>query len=97
MTTKIYLACDGRGWPLAILLTPGQRHNSSCARDLLERIHVPRTGVGRPRCRPDQVVVDQAYSLRGFRVYLRKRGIACTILEKNEAGDQHSAENLPTT
>ncbi|MEE4547048.1 transposase, partial [Streptomyces sp. V4-01] len=44
LTTKIHLACDGRGRPLAILLTPGQRHDSVCARPLLERIRVPRTG-----------------------------------------------------
>ena len=82
LTTKIHLACDGRGRPLAILPTPGQRHDSICARPLLERIHVPRTGPGRPRCRPDQVIADKAYSPRGFRAYLRKRGIAHTIPEK---------------
>ncbi|MGQ4442057.1 IS5 family transposase [Streptomyces violaceoruber] len=84
LTTKIHLACDGRGRPLAILLTPGQRHDSICARPLLERIHVPRTGVGRPRCRPDQVIADKAYSSRGFRAYPRKRGIAHTIPEKTD-------------
>ncbi|MER6441611.1 transposase [Streptomyces sp. NPDC001185] len=48
----------------------------------MERIRVPRTGLGRPRCRLDQVIVDKAYSSRGFHAYLRKRGIACTIPEK---------------
>ncbi|WP_435887559.1 transposase [Streptomyces antimycoticus] len=70
LTTKIHLACDGRGRPLAILLTPGQRHDSICARPLLERIRVPRTGLGRPRGKPDQVIADKAYSSRGFRAYL---------------------------
>ncbi|MFJ1878681.1 transposase [Streptomyces chartreusis] len=51
MTTKVHLACDGRGRPLAILLTPGRRHDSICARPLLERIRVPHTGLGRPRHR----------------------------------------------
>ncbi|MGW2683937.1 transposase [Streptomyces sp. NPDC001414] len=82
MTTKIHLACDGKGRPLAILLTPGQRHDSVCASPLLERIRVPRTGLGRPRCKPDQVIADKAYSSRGFRAYLRKHGIGCTIPEK---------------
>jgi transposase len=41
-------------------------------------------GPGRPRCRPDQVIADKAYSSRGFRTYLRKRGIACTIPEKTD-------------
>ncbi|MGW3426323.1 IS5 family transposase [Streptomyces phaeochromogenes] len=84
LTTKIHLACDGKGRPLAILLTPGQRHDSVCARPLLERIRVPRTGPGRPRCRPDQVIADMAYSSRGFRAYLRKRGIAHTIPERTD-------------
>ncbi|MGI5380571.1 IS5 family transposase [Streptomyces sp. CA-251387] len=82
LTTKIHLACDGKGRPLAILLTPGQRHDSICAHPLLERIRVPRIGLGRPRCKPDQVVADKAYSSRGFRAYLRKRGIAHVIPEK---------------
>ncbi|MFE0824837.1 IS5 family transposase [Streptomyces sp. NPDC058847] len=82
LTTKIHLACDGKGRPLAILVTPGQRHDSVCARPLLERIRVPRTGPGRPRCRPDQVIADKAYSSRGFRAYLRQRGIAHVIPEK---------------
>ncbi|MFF4060804.1 IS5 family transposase [Streptomyces sp. NPDC001668] len=82
LTTKIHLACDGKGRPLAVLRTPGQRHDSICAGPLLERIRVPRNGPGRPRSRPDQVIVDKAYSSRGFRAYLRKRSTACTILEK---------------
>ncbi|MFI8221382.1 IS5 family transposase [Streptomyces sp. NPDC085932] len=84
LTTKIHLACDGKGRPLAILVTPGQRNDSICARPLLERIRVPRTGPGRPRCRLDQVIADKAYSTRGFRAYLRKRGIGHTIPEKTD-------------
>ncbi|WSD92002.1 IS5 family transposase [Streptomyces canus] len=84
LTTKIHLACDGKGRPLAVLVTPGQRHDSICARPLLERIRVPRAGRGRPRCRPDQVIADKAYGSRGFRAYLRKRGIGHTIPEKTD-------------
>ncbi|WP_237522669.1 hypothetical protein [Streptomyces sp. SID1328] len=63
-------------------MTPSQRPDSVCARLLLEGIRVPRTGLGRPRCKPDQVIADKAYSSCGFRAYLRKHGIACTIPEK---------------
>ncbi|WAP59133.1 IS5 family transposase [Streptomyces sp. S465] len=84
LTTRIHLARDGKGRPLAILVTPGQRHDSVCARPLLERIRVPRTGLGRPRSRPGQVIADKAYSFRGFRAYLRRRGIAHTIPEKTD-------------
>ncbi|ATZ29429.1 Transposase DDE domain protein [Streptomyces lavendulae subsp. lavendulae] len=82
LTAEIPLACDGRGRPLAVLLTPGQRHDGVCVRPLPGRIRVPRTG--RPRCRPDHVIADKAYSSRGFRAYLRRRGIGHTIPEKND-------------
>ena len=49
---------------------------------MLERIRVPRAGLGRPRCRPDHVIADKAYSSRGFRAYLRRRGIGHTIPER---------------
>ncbi|WP_176709902.1 transposase [Streptomyces sp. Wb2n-11] len=65
-------------------MTPGQRHDGICARPLPERIPVPRAGLGRLRCRPDHVIADKAYSSRGSRVYLRKRGIGHTIPEKND-------------
>jgi hypothetical protein len=29
LTTKVHLACDSQGRPLAFLLSPGQRHNSA--------------------------------------------------------------------
>ncbi|MFD7705384.1 IS5 family transposase [Streptomyces caelestis] len=82
LTTKIHLACDGRGRPLALLITPGQRHDVIYAQPLLECIRVPRLGPGRPRCRPDHVIADKAYSSRALRAYLRKRGIGHTIPEK---------------
>ncbi|MBA6433071.1 transposase [Streptomyces sp. GMR22] len=66
-----------------ILITPGQRHDNVCAPPLLERIRVPRTGLGRPRCRPDRVIADTAYSSRGFRAYLAAAA-SHTIPEKTD-------------
>ncbi|MFF3249105.1 transposase [Streptomyces sp. NPDC002870] len=60
------------------------RHDGIWARPLLESIRVPRLGPGRPRCRPDHVVADKAYSSRGFRAYLRRRGIGHTIPGKTD-------------
>ncbi|GAA1708104.1 hypothetical protein GCM10009680_56140 [Streptomyces yatensis] len=89
LTTKVHLACAGKGRPLTILITPGQRHDSICARTVLERIRVPRTGLGRPCCRPAHLIADKAYSSRGFRVHLRRRGITHTVPEKTDQQRHH--------
>ena len=45
---------------------------------------MPRPGPGRPRSRPDQVLGDKAYSSKGNRAYLRRRGIGCVIPVKED-------------
>ena len=46
-TTKFHLACDRRGRPLSIAITPGQRHDSTQLETVLDGIRVPRaTGAG---------------------------------------------------
>ena len=42
LTTKIHLGCDGRGRPLGVVLTPGQRHDSTQLEPVLDAIRVPR-------------------------------------------------------
>ncbi|MFC9758009.1 transposase [Streptomyces sp. NPDC056921] len=49
---------------------------------VLKKIHVARTGPGRPRTRPDRVRADKAYASHKNRAYLRRRGIRCTIPNK---------------
>ncbi len=48
---------------------------------LLDQLRVARRGPGRPRTRPDRVIGDKAYSSRGHRAMLRRRGITATIAE----------------
>ncbi len=48
---------------------------------LLAAIRVPRPGPGRPRTRPEAVLADKAYSARGHRADLRRRGITAVIPE----------------
>jgi transposase len=48
---------------------------------VLEKVKV-RGPVGRPRTRPDAVAADKAYSSRGNRAYLHRRGIRAVIPEK---------------
>jgi transposase len=60
-------------------VTTGQAGDSPQFEPVLDAIRVPRQGRGRPRCRPDRVLADKAYSSRANRAYLRRRGIAATI------------------
>ncbi|GGU57720.1 IS5 family transposase [Streptomyces daghestanicus] len=88
LATKVHLACDGKGRPLAVLWPSSSRlasattvsADASCSNASAFPAAVP----GRPRCRPgpDQVIADKAHSSCGFRAYLRRRGIAHTIPEK---------------
>ncbi|MEU3128290.1 IS5 family transposase [Streptomyces sp. NPDC006874] len=81
-TTKIHLAAEGRCRPLAFVLTPGHYGDGPQLERVLEQVSVPRTGVGRPRTRPDRVLADKAYTSRRNRRYLRRRGIPHTIPER---------------
>ncbi|WP_405887135.1 IS5 family transposase [Streptomyces longwoodensis] len=82
LTTKIHLACDGRGRPLAFTVTAGTRNDCTQAETVIDKIRVTRPGPGRPRVRPERVVADKGYSARTFRAYLRRRGIKATIPER---------------
>ncbi|GAA2326928.1 IS5 family transposase [Streptomyces caniferus] len=81
-TTKIHLAAEGRCRPLGLVLTPGHYGDGPLLERVLEQVSVPRTGVGRPRSRPDHVLADKAYTSRKNRRYLRRRGIRHTIPER---------------
>lgn len=84
MTTKVHVACDGKGRPLVVLLTPGQRHDSTQLVALVDAIRVPRMGRGRPRTRPERVIGDKGYSYPACRQALRQRGIRVTIPERSD-------------
>ncbi|THA43898.1 IS5 family transposase [Streptomyces sp. A1136] len=83
LTSKIHLAADRRCRPLALVLTAGQAGDSPQFIPVLDRVRV-RLPVGRPRTRPAAVAADKAYSSRGNRAYLRKRGIKAVIPEKRD-------------
>jgi transposase len=84
LTTKVHLACDGRGLPLAVAVTPGNVNDSTVFDAVLNAVRVPRAGVGRPRRRPDVVIADKAYSSRAIRQRLRRRGIRAVIPERTD-------------
>ncbi|MFE9138501.1 IS5 family transposase [Streptomyces sp. NPDC007355] len=84
-TSKLHLSADGHCRPLSLIVTPGQRADCTQFKPVLEKIRVPRPGVGRPRKKPDSLAADKAYSNGPIRQYLRRRGIRHTIPEKTDS------------
>ncbi|RPK43448.1 Transposase DDE domain protein [Streptomyces sp. ADI92-24] len=82
LTSKIHLACDALGRPLAFVFTGGNINDCTQFTTVMEAIRVPRIGLGRPRVRPAHVLGDKGYSSRAIRTWLRRRGIAHTIPER---------------
>ncbi|WP_258055588.1 transposase [Streptomyces sp. Ru62] len=92
MISKLHLAVEQGQKPRWIVVTAGQRGDSPQFEPVLEKVRVPRIGVGRPRARPNRVRVDKAYASRKNRAYLRRRGIRCTIPDK--ADQAHNRRRL---
>lgn len=87
LTSKIHLACDGPGRPLAFTLTGGNANDCTQFEPVMDEIRIARPGPGRPRTRPGRVVADKGYSARKIRAHLRRHGIACTIPERTDRVD----------
>ncbi|MFI6910460.1 IS5 family transposase [Nonomuraea sp. NPDC050394] len=83
-STKIHLVADRRCRPIQTMVSPGQHGDSPYFRRVLERVRIVRRGLGRPRKRPGRVLADKAYSSRGNRAYLRRRGIKAVIPIKRD-------------
>lgn len=81
----MHVACDGKGRPLSVAITAGQRHDSTQLVPVLDGIRVPRPGGrGRPRKRPDRLIADKGDSYPRCRRLLRQRGIPHTIPERRD-------------
>jgi transposase len=77
----VHLLADSRCRPLARVTSAGQRHDSLAFLLLTDRLTIARSGPGRPRTRPGQVLADKACSTAAIRAHLRRRGIKATIPE----------------
>ena len=73
-----------------MLVTPGQRHESTQLEALLDGIGVKRVGGGRPRKRPERLIADKGYDFPKCRKLLRRRGIAHTIPERRDRRERRS-------
>ncbi|MCV7532386.1 IS5 family transposase [Micrococcus luteus] len=82
LTTKIHHAVDGRGRPLAAIVTGGQRNDGAVLAQVLAEIQIPRLGAA--RARPEAVIADRAYATGVIRNELRRRRITAVIPEKRD-------------
>ncbi len=76
--SKLHLICDGRGTPLAAVLTPGQAHESKSAEALVDAVRIGR------RRRPKRVAGDRGYSYRFVRRMLRDRRVTPLIPTRSD-------------
>ena len=74
-----------------MVLTAGQRHDSTQLEAVLDEIRVPRPGGrGRPRQRPAHLIGDKGYSYERCRRELRRRGIPQTIPERRDQRERRA-------
>ena len=90
LSTKVHLSCDGKGRPLSVVVSPGQRHESTQLAPVLDAIRVERPGTGRPRKRPERVIADRGYGFPSCRLLLRRRGIPHTIPERRDQKERRA-------
>lgn len=67
-----------------MMITGGNVNDATMMSAVLENIRVPRAGKARPRTRPDRVLADKGYPLKANRAWLRDRGIAATIPDRDD-------------
>jgi transposase len=82
------MVTDGNGLPLAIEVTPGQRHESTQLESLMDAIQI-RQPVGRPRSRPDALAGDKGYSYPRIRRWLRDHAIKAVIPMRDDQREHH--------
>jgi transposase len=82
-TTKVHLAFEGKGRVLGIVVTEGQRNDCTQLEAVLATVRVRRKR-GRPRQRPQRLILDRGYSFPHCRQLLRRRHIAHVIPERKD-------------
>ncbi len=88
----MHLSCDAKGRSLSVVVTAGQRHESTQLRAVLDAIRVARPvgRPGRPRKRPERVIADRGYSFPSCRLLLQRRGIPHTIPERRDQRERRA-------
>ena len=80
--SKLHLVTDGAGLPLAVEVSAGQVHESTCFESVMEIVRIPQS-VGRPRTRPYALAADKGYSGQRIRDWLYAHKIKAVIPRKS--------------
>jgi hypothetical protein len=80
--SKIHLACDGGGLPLAAVVTAANVSDTTMFQAVVDDIPPIRTPSGQRRSRPGVIHADKAYDSAANRAYLRRRGIRPRIARR---------------
>ncbi len=80
--SKLHLATDAEGLPLAMALTAASVNDALLFEALLDDLPAVRTPRGQRRSRPGKVCADKAYDHRHCRHYLAARRIASRIARR---------------
>ena len=92
-STKLHLVTDGRGLPLAVEVTAGQRHESTQFETLMEAVRIPQPR-GRCRSRPRRLAGDKGYSYPWIRAWLRRHAIGAVIPQRSDQAARHRGRPL---
>jgi transposase len=80
--SKIHLACDGGGLPLAAVVTAANVSDTTMFQAVVDDIPPIRTPSGQRRSRPGVIHADKGYDSAANRAYLRRRGIRPRIARR---------------
>jgi hypothetical protein len=92
---------DGKGIPLAVTLTGGNRNDITQLLPLIEAIPPVRGRRGRPRQRPAKVFADRAYDHDKYRALVQAKGIRPVIARRgvphgSGLGEYRTSSNRPS-
>ncbi len=89
----MHLLVDGKGVPLVVEVTAGQRHESTCFETVVEAVRIAQPR-GRPRSRPRRLAGDKGYSYPRIRRWLRQHRIEAVIPPRSDQRRQHRGRPL---
>jgi transposase len=92
--STIHLVTEGKGLPLAFLVTAANVSEVTVGLEVLDRVKVPRPQ-GRPRQRPASLAADKSYDSADLRWELRRRGIQPSIPQRKLKNRRRRPGRLP--